>query len=177
MFYSVPYELIGKSVDVRVSDSLIEVYYSHMRVASHVTLYGKFGQFSTLKEHMPYNHQLYVEQTPEEAIKWATDVGEYTLAVVVSILDRYPIEKQAVEIIFNLKKLQREYSKYEIERACRMVYQTSSRPSVKSIQTMIRSNRKEDERQATTLNTLNTLKTDEKHGFTRGAAYYGGIDK
>ncbi len=174
MFYSVPYELIGKVVDVRVSDSLIEVYYSHMRVASHVTLYGKFGQFSTLKEHMPYNHQLYVEQTPEEAIKWATDVGEYTLAVVVSILDRYPIEKQAVEIIFNLKKLQREYSKYEIERACRMVYQTSSRPSVKSIQTMIRSNRKEDERQATT---LNTLKTDEKHGFTRGAAYYGGIDK
>ena len=174
MFYSVPYELIGQSVDVRVSDSLIEVYYNHMRVASHITLYGKFGQFSTLKEHMPYNHQVYIEQTPEEAIKWATGVGEYTLQVIMSILDRYDKEKQAVDIIFNLKKLERKYSRYEIERACRIVCQSTNNPTVKSIYTLIQANRKEDEREATT---LNTQKTDANHGFTRGAAYYGGRDQ
>src|SRR5690625_6049560 len=31
-----------------------------------ISLYGKFGQFATIKEHMPDNHRLYVEQTPEE---------------------------------------------------------------------------------------------------------------
>lgn len=174
MFYSVPYELIGKEVDLRVSDTLIEVYFNHMRVASHVTLYGKYGQYSTLKEHMPSNHQLYIEQTPEEAIKWATDIGEFTLAVIISILDRYEVEKQAMDIVFNMKKLARHYSKYEIERACRMVYQATKRPTVKSVQTMLRSNRKEDERESTT---LNSKQIDQNHGFTRGAAYYGGNDK
>ncbi|GAA4068882.1 Mu transposase domain-containing protein [Amphibacillus indicireducens] len=81
MFYSVPYELIGKDVDVKVSDSIIEIYFNHMRVASHQTLYGKFGQFATLKEHMPPNHRLYLEQTSEEALKWASNIGESTQAV------------------------------------------------------------------------------------------------
>ncbi|GEM02090.1 hypothetical protein HHA03_16220 [Halolactibacillus halophilus] len=123
---------------------------------------------------MPYNHQVYIEQTPEEAIKWATGVGEYTLQVIMSILDRYDKEKQAVDIIFNLKKLERRYSRYEIERACRIVCQSTNNPAVKSIYTLIQANRKEDEREATT---LNTQKTDANHGFTRGAAYYGGRDQ
>src|SRR5699024_5949174 len=95
MFYSVPYELIGKEVDVKVSDSTIEIYFNHIRAASHQTLYGKYGQFSTLKEHMPQNHQLYLEQTPEEALKWAASIGDYTLAIVTFLLDTYDVEKQA----------------------------------------------------------------------------------
>src|SRR5699024_12845614 len=69
MFYSVPHELIGKEVAIKVSSHIIVVYFNHMRVASHQTLYGKFGQFSTLKDHMPDNHRLYIEQKPEEEIK------------------------------------------------------------------------------------------------------------
>ena len=34
--YSVPYEFIGKEVDVRVTEKCIEVFYHNNRVASHV---------------------------------------------------------------------------------------------------------------------------------------------
>lgn len=68
-FYSVPYEYIAKSVDVRITESLIEIFFKHMRVATHTRLYGKFGQISTSKDHMPDNHKLYIEQTPEKRLK------------------------------------------------------------------------------------------------------------
>ena len=174
MFYSVPYELIGKEVEVKASSSVIEVYFHHMRVASHQTLYGKFGQFSTLKEHMPNHHRLYVEQTPEEAMKWAVEIGPSTLQVITFILDYYEVEKQALNSIFTLKKLERTYSIYEIELACKKVLEATSRPTIKSIQTMIKSIHKEDEQKASK---VNSKTTDEKYGFTRGAAHYGGNNK
>lgn len=174
MFYSVPYELIGKEVNVKVSDSTIEVYFNHIRAASHQTLYGKYGQFSTLKEHMPQNHRLYLEQTPEEALKWAASIGDYTLAVVTFLLDKYDVEKQALNAIFTLKKLERKYTVYEIERACRDVLRATNRPTVKSVQTIIQSNKKQDEEKTAE---TKSRKIEEKYGFTRGASYYGGRGK
>lgn len=35
MFYSVPYEYINRHVEIRLSETLVEVYFNHMRVASH----------------------------------------------------------------------------------------------------------------------------------------------
>ena len=174
MFYSVPHELIGKEVEINVSPKIVEIYFNHMRVASHSTLYGKFGQFATIKEHMPDNHRLYVEQTPEEAIKWASTIGSSTLHVVTFILEEYNVEKQALNAIFTLKKLERNYSMYEIEEACRLVLEATNRPTVKSVQTMIKTLQKEDVRKA---KTSDSKQTDEKYGFTRGASYYGGENK
>lgn len=174
MFYSVPYELIGKEVEVKISSNIVEVYFNHMRVASHQPLYGKFGQFSTLKEHMPDNHRLYIEQTPEEAIKWSSTIGPSALQVVTFILEHYEVEKQALNSIFTLKKLERTYSTYEIEQACKFVLQATNRPTVKSIQTMIKTVRKEDEQKTLS---IDSKVTDEKYGFTRGVSYYGGDNK
>jgi len=174
MFYSVPHELIGKEVEINVSAKIVEIYFNHMRVASHPTLNGKFGQFSTIKEHMPDNHRLYVEQTPEEAIKWASMMGSSTLKIVTFILKQYDVEKQALNAIFTLKKLERNYSTYEIEEACRLVLSATNRPTVKSVQTMIKTLQKEDARKA---EARDSKITDEKYGFTRGASYYGGENK
>lgn len=171
MFYSVPYAYIGKQVDVKVSDEAIEVYFNHIRIASHQTLYGKFGQHSTVDDHMPDHHKLYIEQTPEEAIQWATNIGEYTLRVVKFLLASYDVEKQALKSIFALKKLERKYSVYEIERACRMVSEITNRPTVKSIQTLVKNNQKSDAEKELTQESKNV---DRQYGFTRGAAYFGG---
>lgn len=48
MLYSVPYSYIGKKVDVRGTDSMIEVYYKQDRIASHQRLKGRSGQYSTV---------------------------------------------------------------------------------------------------------------------------------
>ena len=51
MLYSVPYEYIKKKVDVKVTDTTIEIFYNHNRSASHRRLKGRSGQHSTITEH------------------------------------------------------------------------------------------------------------------------------
>lgn len=51
MLYSVPYEYIKKKVDVKVTDTTIEIFYNHNRIASHRRLKGRSGQYSTITEH------------------------------------------------------------------------------------------------------------------------------
>lgn len=57
MLYSIPYEYIKRKVNVRITDKTIEVFYNHNRIASHLRLYGRKGQYSTIVEHMPEDHQ------------------------------------------------------------------------------------------------------------------------
>lgn len=174
MFYSVPYEYINRQVEVKLSDDLVEIFFNHMRVASHKRLYGKFGQLSTIRDHMPDNHKLFVDQTPEAAIEWAESIGSSTLNVIQYILDASQTEKQALQSIFSLKKSERRYTKYEIERACKMIISMTQRPTVKSIQTILKNNKKNDAEQE-----LKRKSDINKHnyGFTRGASYYGGTGK
>ncbi|MFT9496548.1 MULTISPECIES: IS21 family transposase [Bacillota] len=171
MFYSVPYEYINQEVDVKLSDDMVVVYFKHMWLTSHKRLYGRFGQPSTLPEHMPDNHKLYIEHTPEVAIEWASSIGSSTSIVVKYLLDSYQSERQALQSIFSLKKLEHRYTKYEIEIACKMVLSMTGRPTVKSIQTILKSNKKKDAEQELK---QNTEVNETNFGFTRGASYYGG---
>jgi transposase len=171
MFYSIPYEYINRQVEVKLSDDLVEIFFNHMRIASHRRLYGKFGQLSTLRDHMPDHHQLFVDQTPEAAQNWAEGIGSATLNLVRFILEAYPTEKQALHSIFSLKKLEQRYSKYEIERACKMILSMTQRPTVKVLQTILKNNKKNDAEQE---QKRRTEDSGNAYGFTRGASYYGG---
>lgn len=174
MFYSVPYEYINQQIEVRLSDDLVEIFFNHMRIASHKRLYGKFGQLSTSRDHMPDNHKLFVDQTPETAIEWGESIGEFTLKVIQYILDTSQTEKLALQSVFSLKKSERRYTKYEIERACKMIVQMTKRPTVKSIQAILKSNKKNDAEQELK---RHTEINNNNYSFTRGASYYGGTDK
>ena len=41
MNYSVPYEYVGKRVEVRMTKNIIEVFYKGTRISSHRRLYGR----------------------------------------------------------------------------------------------------------------------------------------
>jgi hypothetical protein len=120
---------------------------------------------------MPDHHQLFVDQTPEAAQNWAEGIGSATLNLVRFILEAYPTEKQALHSIFSLKKLEQRYSKYEIERACKMILSMTQRPTVKVLQTILKNNKKNDAEQE---QKRRTEDSGNAYGFTRGASYYGG---
>ena len=65
MYYSVPYQHIKNKVDVRITDTTIEIFYKHNRIASHRRLSGRPGMYSTVTEHMPEDHQKYLEWNGE----------------------------------------------------------------------------------------------------------------
>ncbi|WP_444685469.1 IS21 family transposase [Alkalicoccus luteus] len=74
MFYSAPYDYIGYWVEVKVSEESLEIYFNHMRIASHPTLIGTYGQHRTVPEHMPDTHRQYTEQTPQHALEWGASI-------------------------------------------------------------------------------------------------------
>lgn len=49
--YSVPYEYIRQKVDVRLTGRTVEIFFEGNRIASHLRLYGRPNQYSTLETH------------------------------------------------------------------------------------------------------------------------------
>ena len=102
MNYSVPFEYIRQKVDVRVTRSTIEVFFNGNRICSHRRLYGRFNQYSTLQEHMPPEHQKYVQWNAERFIRWAAKIGSSTEAAVKAILSSYKVEQQGYKACLGL---------------------------------------------------------------------------
>ena len=102
--YSIPYEYVHKKVDVRYTKSSIGVYYKGNRICSHKRLYGRRGQYSTLPDHMPVNHQLYSEWDRARFLKWAASIGDAAHEVVQKKSDSYRIEEQAYKGCLSLLK-------------------------------------------------------------------------
>ena len=94
MLYSVPYEYIKKKVDIRATDTTIEIFYNHNCIASHRRLKGRPGQYSTITEHMPADHQKYLEWNGDRFRKWAERIGINTYTAVNAILTSKSVEQQ-----------------------------------------------------------------------------------
>jgi transposase len=62
-FYSVPYQLARREVEVRMSAGVVEVFHGGKRVASHARSLTR-GRFVTAPEHMPAAHRGHLEWTP-----------------------------------------------------------------------------------------------------------------
>ena len=109
MLYSVPYEFIKRKMDVRLTDTVVEIFYNHNRIASHRRLYGRKGQYSTVTEHMPEDHQKYLEWNGDRFRKWAERIGTNTCKVVNAILASQSVEQQSYRSCMGLLKLADKY--------------------------------------------------------------------
>ena len=137
MLYSVPYEYIKKKVDVKVTDTTIEIFYNHNRIASHRRLKGRPGQYSTVTEHMPEDHQKYLEWNGDRFRKWAERIGINTYTVVNAILTSKRVEQQTYRSCMGLLKLAEKYSDALLEAACKKALSYTSSPSYKSIKNIL----------------------------------------
>lgn len=134
-YYSVPHTLIGKQLDIRFSERVIEVLHKGERVASHARMHGKGARYSTRSEHMPNGHQKMAEWTPERIIGWAASVGEHTSKLVDALIERKPHPQQAFRAAVGIIRLGKRYGNSRVEAACRRAYTTNaiSYSSVESI--------------------------------------------
>lgn len=168
MLYSVPYEYIKKKVDVWVTEHTIEIFYNHSRIASHRRLTRRPGQYSTVTEHMPQDHQRYLEWNGDRFRKWAERIGINTYSVVNAILTSKPVEQQAYRSCMGLLKLAEKYSDSRLEAACKKALSFTASPSYKSISNILATGADQTEPSE---NESRTTKLKAK-GITRGADYY-----
>ena len=167
MNYSVPYEYIKKKVDVRATDTTIEIFYNHNRIASHRRLKGRTGQYSTITEHMPEDHQKYLEWNGDRFRKWAERIGINTYTVVNAILTSKRVEQQTYRSCMGLLKLAEKYSDALLEAACKKALSYTASPSYKSVKNILVTGSEKLGSETT-----DTKTTHKAHGITRGADYY-----
>jgi len=167
--YSCPYEYIKQKVDVRMTRSTVEIFFEGNRIASHPRLYGRPNQYSTLEAHMPPDHQKYVQWNGDRFISWAEKLGPNTTSVVQLFLNRYAVEQQGYKSCMALLKLTDKYPPRRLEAACSKAFSFTVSPSLKSIQSILRSGQDKLPEQGPEKPSF-----DSRYGFTRGAEYYDG---
>lgn len=133
-FYSVLYQLVNESLDVRLTITAVECFPKHKRVASHLRL-QRHGQYATLTAHMPKSHQDYAQWTPERLVRWAEKTGPETVRAVESILRARPHPQQGFRACLGLMRLGKEYGPERLEAACSraLATQTVGFKSIESI--------------------------------------------
>ena len=171
MYYSVPYQYIKDKVDVRMTDTTIEIFKNHRRIASHKRLYGRPGQYSTVTEHMPQDHQKYLEWNGDRFREWAETIGINTYKVVDCILTSGRIEQQSYRACMGLLKLAERQTPQKLENACAKALKYSNSPSYKSIKNILSTDKTV---QLEFVRPAKTQDSEKQHGITRGAGYYGG---
>jgi transposase len=116
-YYSVPYQLIHEKVEVRLTDTTVEVFLKSHRVASHLRSYLP-GKYTTLPEHMPKSHQKYLKWPPSRLIQWAGTVGPQTQKLLTFILENRPHPEQGYRSCLGVLRLKTRYSSERLEAAC-----------------------------------------------------------
>lgn len=168
--YSVPYDLIGETVDVRISKNTIEVFFHGTRVATHVRMDAVQREPIIKAEHMPEAHRKYLHYNKEEFESWASTVGPYTEKVVHHFLTDGKEAEQGYKACASLTKLGKNYGVKRLEDACERVLTLASAPTVRNITILVKTKPAgtgTDQKDSSLRHREST-----EGGITRGAAYY-----
>jgi transposase len=132
--YSVPYRLIGESVEVFIDRRTVEIYHKGERVALHVRSQAT-GRTSTDALHMPSTHREWAAWTPKRMESWAAGTGPACAAFSARIMEGYPHPELGFRNCLGLMSLGRKHGEDRLEAACaRALASGASRyRSVKSI--------------------------------------------
>lgn len=150
-FYSIPYQHVGKTIDVRVTESSIEAFCALERVAIHHRR-GRTqrGLYTTVNAHLPQKHQAMKEQTPQRTLEVAEKIGVATLQVISDLLisdDHHPFTY--LRRCQGIVRLAKRYSNEQLEAACMTVLNVrSKKPKLKDIEGIISYNNAGGKRKA-----------------------------
>lgn len=133
-FYSVPYSLIHRQLEVRLTGQIVELFHDGNRVAAHPRSRLP-GKFTTLEEHRPKSHQRYLEWTPTRIVEWARRIGPQCGQVVEYILAHKPHPEQGFRSCLGIIRLSKGAGQPRLEAACgrALRFGTCSYQSIKSI--------------------------------------------
>lgn len=171
--YSVPYDLIGEYVDIRVTRDRVDVFYRENQVASHVRLPAAQRDAVILKEHMPEKHRKYLEYNADSFIAWGDKSGPSISKVIHSFLESGKQPEQGFKYCVSLMNAGNRYGIKRLENACERVLMFSAAPSLRNIITILKNG--QDKAPASQTSVTHSQNGEDiqsskplKHGITRG---------
>jgi transposase len=125
-FYSVPHALVHERVELRFTQTSVEVFHKGQRVAAH-RRDPMPGTFTTEAAHMPKAHQKHLAWTPTRLIEWGRTIGPETKTLVAAILADRPHPEQGYRSCLGILRLEKQYGPERLEAACRRAVRVHAR--------------------------------------------------
>ena len=164
-FYSVPFKYLKEKVELKYSTTLVEIYHKSKLIATHPRLFN-VNDRSTLKEHMPKNHQFQEEKmNPKRLLNWAASIGNHSKEFVQHRLDTADYPVNAYTSIIAILSKAKIYGKLELDLALGYALAINAK-SVKSIESILSKKLYKN----STNNATNPVLNDHKN--IRGKDYY-----
>ena len=167
--YSVPFDLIGEQVDIRLTSAIVEVFYHGGRVSSHVRRTTPQRDPICIREHMPLNHQKYLSYNPDEFVHWAEGIGTHTLKTVNHFLYSEKEPEQGYKYCVGLMKAAEKYGDSRIEKACEKLLTVTVQPSLRSIITILKNGQ---DKLTSDSDSSSQACRKRSNGITRGISAY-----
>ena len=125
--FSVPYQYVGKEVDVRLRGSVIDVFHRGQQIASHLRSQAK-GRANSHREHQPQAHQRAgVEDTRARLEQKARDIGPHVHAFVTAIMERNPDPEFGFRSCYGVLRLAKGHEGERLDAASRYALELGTR--------------------------------------------------
>lgn len=116
-FYSVPHQLVGKTLEVRITARAVECLHGGRRVAAHRRSF-EVGGYTTVPEHLPSSHRAHLEWSPSRLIEWGRRIGMSTAEVIQRMLTENKHPEHGYRRCLGLLGLARQHGEQRLEAAC-----------------------------------------------------------
>lgn len=168
-YYSVPYYLRKKGEETKVKmiydERIVAIYYDNIRIAQYKRD-RKPNEYTTLPEHMPPEHRLYAEWSPERFCRWAKSIGEEVELVIENVLKSRKHPEQAFRVCLGILSLAKKYGHQRLNNACRKANRFGTY-SYKRIESMLKLGVEEEQQRE-----LEFVSSIPAHENIRGSQYY-----
>lgn len=167
--YSCPYQYAKRKVDLRVTDSKVEIYSGSNRIATHNRFRAnRKNQYSTHEEDMPDKFK-FTPWNEERIQKWASSIGPYTGKTVQGIFNTVTIKEQGFNPSLAVLRLSNTYSEARLEAACEFAIENGIKvPRYHHLKAILSAN------QDQLYLEQKAPKVKSPMGYLRGSNYYGG---
>lgn len=118
-YFSVPYQYTGKQVMVILTPGLIQIYLESVRIATHTYSPNSLVRYHTQRDHMPSNHQHYLDaMNPEKLTHRAEQISPEVASVIREILQRSTFPEQAYKTCDGILRLVKEFGRDVLIKSC-----------------------------------------------------------
>lgn len=169
--YSAPHRLAGRSVELRETARLLEIWHGGERVAVHPLFEpGQANRASTRETDLPEKSK-WREWDERRVRSWAADVGPNTVIVVARIFQSAGTPDQAIDPALAVLRLSRRYGRQRLEHACDVARRVMNTPRYRQLKTILDTGQDHEVMEGETLD-VKGLDVEQASGYVRGADYY-----
>jgi len=163
-YYSVPYQYVSKHVDIRATQSTVQIYAGDMRITSHPRFASYMtNHYSTHEEDLPEQFRT-PEWNDEQMLRKAEQIGPSTAIAIQRIFESVKIREQAYNAVNAVLRLEKSYGAERLEAACAFALTRFHSPRYRQLRTIL----------AEKLDAGAVTKNEDstESGYIRGANYY-----